>query len=328
MRKSVSYLAIILPLSLITIACNMTTNSQNVANQSAITLSKDITYQGKVPLSSKIIKGKLANGMEYIIRKNSKPQKRAEIRLVVNAGSVLEDERQLGFAHFAEHMAFNGTEDFKKHEIIEYVESIGMKFGAHLNAHTSFDETVYKLQVPTDDKATLEKGIHILENWAHKISFEPEEIDKERGVVIEEMRTRQGANNRIMHKQLPVLYKNSQYAHRLPIGTKDILANGKHEDLIRFYKDWYRPDLMSLVAVGDFEPKEVEALFEKYFAKIAPHSSNSKIRKNYTIPDNKAPLISIETDPELTRTIVNISIKQTLFEPKTYAENKEALKVC
>tara|TARA_R110000751_G_scaffold287442_1_gene392207 strand:+ start:66924 stop:69803 length:2880 start_codon:yes stop_codon:yes gene_type:complete len=322
------YLATVLSVSLVVFACNSNTHqssSVSVAQNQQKSHVVDNPFSGQVPLSPRVIKGKLANGVQYIIRQNDKPQKRAEIRLVINAGSVLEDESQLGFAHFAEHMAFNGTEDFKKQEIIEYVESIGMQFGAHLNAHTSFDETVYKLQVPTDNKATLEKGIHILENWAHKISFEPEEIEKERGVVIEEMRTRLGANTRIMYKQLPVIFKGSQYAKRIPIGKKDILAKGKQEDLIRFYKDWYRPDLMSLIAVGDFEPKQVKALFEKYFSNIGAATAEQKPRKQYLIPDNKTPLISIETDPELIRTLVNVQIKRPLFEPQTYADFREAL---
>ena len=167
-----------------------------------------------------------------------------------------------------------------------------MKFGDHLNAHTSFDETVYKLRIPTDNKETLEKGIHILENWAHKISFEPEEIEKERGVVLEEMRTRQGANTRIMYKQLPILFKDSQYAKRIPIGTKEVLTTGKHDDLVRFYKDWYRPELMSLIAVGDFEPNDVKILFEQYFSNIKV-STNNPPRTEFTIPNNVAPYIPI-----------------------------------
>lgn len=313
-----------MPITLAITACNITSTTDSTSAKTIETVKAPFT--GTVPVDPNVIKGELSNGIKYLIRKNSKPEKRAEIRLVVNAGSILEDDNQQGFAHFAEHMAFKGTEDFEKHEIIEYVQSIGMKFGAHLNAHTSFDETVYKLQIPTDNKETLEKGIHILENWAHKISFEPEEIDKERGVVIEELRTRHGARSRIMYKQLPVLFKDSRYAERFPIGKKEILAHGSHEDLIRFYKEWYRPELMSLIAVGDIEPTEVEALFKKYFSQIKPAMENPRERKTYGIPDNTAPLISIETDPELTRTIVSFDIKQPLFEPASYQEYRQALK--
>ncbi|MFC3122209.1 M16 family metallopeptidase [Agaribacter flavus] len=312
-------------LGLLVISCTSSnTDKAELANESTIAEEEGSQFSGNIPLDPKLIKGELENGIKYIIRKNAKPENRAEIRLVVNAGSILEDETQLGFAHFAEHMAFNGTKDFKKQEIVEYVESIGMRFGAHLNAYTSFDETVYMLQLPTDDSETLETGIHILENWAHKISFEPEEIDKERGVVIEEMRTRQGADTRIMHKQLPVLYKDSQYAKRLPIGKQDILANGKHEDLIRFYKDWYRPELMSLIAVGDFDTQQVKVLFEKYFSGIEA-SKDPEPRPQFTIPSNEKPLISIETDPELPRTVVSISTKHPAFIPTTYEGHRQAL---
>jgi zinc protease len=233
-------------------------------------------FSGALPISPRIIKGELDNGITYLIRQNNTPEKRIEIRLIVKAGSILEDDNHQGFAHFVEHMAFNGTEDFDKQEIVEYVESIGMKFGAHLNAYTSFDETVYKLHIPSDVEGTLEKGVHIRENWAHKIKFDGLEIDKERGVVLEEMRTHQGADWRIFNKQLPIMYQGSQYAQRLPIGNKNTLERGAHQDLIRFYKDWYRPELMAVVAVGDFDPNQVQALFEKYFNAIEVSPSRKK----------------------------------------------------
>ncbi|MFT6989736.1 MAG: zinc protease, partial [Paraglaciecola sp.] len=291
----------------------------------SITHPATADFRGLLPISPRIIKGQLDNGMTYLIRQNDTPEKRAEIRLIVKAGSILEDDNQQGFAHFVEHMAFNGTEDFDKQEIIEYVESIGMKFGAHLNAYTSFDETVYKLQLPSDEEGTLEKGIHILENWAHKIKFDALEIDKERGVVLEEMRARQGAGWRIFEKQLPVIYHGSQYALRLPIGNRETLELGAHQDLVRFYKDWYRPELMALVAVGDFDPKQVEALFEKYFSPIEVAPKGHKQKPIYTLADNINPLVTIETDPELTRTTVEIQIKQALTEPVTYQQYYQTL---
>ena len=321
----------VLAYALFTVSCTLSSNSalnkgamKTDVNKTNIKQSTNVQFTGKLPVSPRIIKGTFDNGIRYIIRKNVKPENRAELRLVINAGSILEDDNQQGFAHLAEHMAFNGTEDFKKQEIIDYIESIGMKFGAHLNAHTSFDETVYKLQLPTDDKKTLETGVHILENWAHKISFEPVEIDKERGVVIEEWRRRQGAQNRIQAKRNPIIFNNSKYADRLPIGKKDILKKGSHENLIRFYKDWYRPELMSIIAVGDFEPNEVKALFEKYFSTI-PTLGNKKTRTVYTLPDNSQPLISIETDPEITRTSAAIMVKQPLFEVITYEQYRQSL---
>ena len=282
-------------------------------------------FSGALPISPRILKGQLDNGITYLIRQNNTPEKRAEIRLIVKAGSILEDDNQQGFAHFVEHMAFNGTEDFDKQEIVEYVESIGMKFGAHLNAYTSFDETVYKLQIPSHEEGVLEKGVHILENWAHKIKFDGLEIDKERGVVLEEMRARQGAGWRIFNKQLPIIYQGSRYALRLPIGNKEILEQGAHQDLVRFYKDWYRPELMALVAVGDFDPNQVQALFEKYFNAIESTPSRNKQKTSFIIPDNLAPLVTIETDPELTRTTVEIQIKHALIEPITYQQYYQTL---
>ena len=327
-KTSHSLKLLAIPLAITLAACSNnasdTNTVENEAKDKQNALNAGIKFTGKLPISPRVLTGKFENGITYIIRKNSVPENRAELRLVINAGSILEEDNQQGFAHFAEHMAFNGTTDFKKQEVVDYVESIGMRFGAHLNAHTSFDETVYKLQLPTDNEKTLETGVHILENWAHKISFEGDEIDKERGVVLEEMRARKGASDRILQKQLPIIAKDSQYALRLPIGKKDILVNGSHENLVQFYKDWYRPDLMAVVAVGDFEPSEMKALLEKYFAKIKPHT-NKKERINYTIPANEAPLISIETDVELPRIIARVQIKHPLFEPSTYEELRTAL---
>ena len=308
---------------LICIGCNTTLN--NSASTPPIISHAVPDFSGDLPISPRVIKGQLDNGISYLIRQNNTPEKRAEIRLIVKAGSILEDENQQGFAHFVEHMAFNGTEDFEKQEIVEYVESIGMKFGAHLNAYTSFDETVYKLQLPSDKDSILEKGIHILENWAHKIKFDGLEIDKERGVVLEEMRARQGAGWRIFNKQLPTIYQGSQYALRLPIGNKEILEQGKHQDLLRFYKDWYRPELMSLVAVGDFDPQQIQQLFEKYFSSIEVTTQAQKHKPVYNIPNNSTPLVSIETDPELTRTTVEIQIKQDLVTPVTYSQYYQTL---
>ena len=307
------------------LGCSYTTKTVTDPESSNNASSESQPLTGMLPVSPRILKGQLDNGITYLIRQNKTPEKRAEIRLIVKAGSILEDDNQQGFAHFVEHMAFNGTEDFDKQEIVEYVESIGMKFGAHLNAYTSFDETVYKLQLPSDEADTLEKGIHILENWAHKIKFDALEIDKERGVVLEEMRARQGASWRIFNKQLPVIYQGSQYAVRLPIGNKEILERGAHQDLVRFYKDWYRPELMALVAVGDFDPNQVQQLFENYFSTIVLDPKHQKTKPNYSIPDNVKPLITIETDPELTRTTVEIQIKQAHLEPVTYQQYYQAL---
>ena len=241
------------------------------------------SLESPIPVNPDVIEGSLDNGIKYLILKNGKPENRAELRLVVNVGSVLEEEDQQGLAHFVEHMAFNGTKNFAKQEIVDYLESIGMRFGADINAYTSFDETVYMLKLPTDSTEMMEKGFLILEDWASGVSFEDEEIDKERGVVIEEWRLRRGAEARMFDKQLPVLFKDSRYAIRLPIGTKETLDNFTHDAVKRFYKDWYRPELMAVIAVGDFDVEWMEGLIKEHFNRI-PASENPRIREVYGIP--------------------------------------------
>ena len=167
-----------------------------------------------MPVDPQITMGKFENGLRYYIRANKKPEKRAELRLVVKAGSILEDDDQRGLAHFVEHMAFNGTKNFPKHELISFMESLGMRFGADINAYTSFDETVYMLQVPTDKPGAMERALQVLEDWAHNVSFEPAEIEKERGVVLEEWRSGRGAGMRTTEKLFPVVFKGSRYANQ------------------------------------------------------------------------------------------------------------------
>jgi zinc protease len=180
-----------------------------------------VSPSAALPLDPAVRMGRLPNGLRYYVRKNGRPEKRAELRLVVNAGSVLEDPDQLGLAHFTEHMAFNGTVHFAKQALVDYIEAIGMRFGADLNASTSFDETIYQLLVPTDSAHLVTRGFQILDDWAHGLSFDTTEIRKERGVVIEEWRLCQGAQTRMLRKQFPVLFRGSRYADRLPIGTRE-----------------------------------------------------------------------------------------------------------
>ena len=243
-----------------------------------------------IPVDRAITTGRFANGLRYYIRANGKPEDRAELRLAVNAGSVLEDDDQRGLAHFVEHMAFNGTRNFPKQDIVNFVQSIGMRFGSHLNAYTSFDETVYQLQVPTDRAEVMDRAMLVLRDWAQNVTFDPVEIDKERGVVLEEWRLGRGAQGRLRDKQFPVLLAGSRYADRLPIGTPEVLQNFKHERLTQFYKDWYRPDLMAVVAVGDFEVKDVEALVRKHFASI-PAAATERPRPAFQVPPRSGTLV-------------------------------------
>ena len=205
-----------------------------------------------LPVDPDVKVGKLSNGMTYYIRKNVKPEKKVELRLAVNAGSVLENDNQRGLAHFMEHMGFNGSKNFPKNELVDFLQKSGVKFGADLNAYTSFDETVYILPVPTDDPQMLEKGLTVLEDWAFNNLFDKNEIEKERGVVLEESRLSKGSFEQMSRQYFPKLFNGSKYAHRLPIGTDQVLKSFTHQTLKDFYKNWYRPNLMAVIVVGDF----------------------------------------------------------------------------
>ena len=183
--------------------------------------AQSVDLSARLPIDTAVVRGQLPNGVHYLIRRNVQPAKRAELRLVVNAGSILEDDAQRGVAHFVEHMAFNGTKRFPKADIVNFLERSGGRFGADLNAYTSFDETVYQLQIPTDTARLVATALDILEDWAHDITFDPTELQKERGVVIEEWRTGLSAETRVQNKQFPVMLHGSKYATRLPIGTKE-----------------------------------------------------------------------------------------------------------
>ena len=275
--------------------------------------------------------GVLSNGLRYYIRRNSEPKNRAELRLVVHAGSVQEDDDQLGVAHFVEHMCFKGTRHFKKDELISFIERSGLKFGADLNASTSFDQTVYQLSVPTDsshldnNKQTIfSRSFMVLEDWAHQVSFESSDIDNERNVITEEWRLGRGASSRMRDAYFPVILKGSRYASRIPIGTRESINKASHEAIIRYYKDWYRPDLMAIIAVGDFNVKKVEALIRSHFSNLKnPPIERTHI--NYTISNNKEPLISIVTDKEQPYQIAELFYKQPKAADKTLEDMRSGI---
>ncbi|MDE2743908.1 MAG: insulinase family protein [Gemmatimonadota bacterium] len=318
--RRVLLLFVVLPVLLYACVSTSPTTVQQAAMEEATEKLED----PKLPIDSLVTVGQLDNGLRYVIRQNQKPENRVELRLVVDAGSVLEDENQQGLAHFVEHMAFNGTKNFAKQELVDYLELIGMRFGPDLNAYTSFDETVYMLTVPTDSTEVVETAFQILEDWAHQISFEAEEIDKERGVVIEEWRLGRGARKRMFDEQAPILLKDSRYAVRLVIGQKAVLDTFQHEDLRRFYRTWYRPDLMGFVAVGDIEPVEVEALVEKYFARI-PAAESPPERTVFPVPDHEETLFAITTDPEATYNSVSIYYKRDVRPQGTVSTYRRSL---
>ncbi len=263
---------------------------------------------GELPVDSLLTTGKLGNGLSYYIRENREPANRAEIWLLVDAGSNQEDDDQQGLAHFVEHMAFNGTENYPRQKLIDYLESTGMRFGPDINAYTSFEETVYMLKVPTDDAQTLSTGFEILREWAQGVSFAAEEVEKERGVVVEEWRLGLGAEARIRDKQFPVLFKDSRYAERLPIGKRDILETAPVDALKRFYRDWYRPDLMAVIAVGDFDRSAVETQIVENFSGLT-NPESPRPREIYPVPDHDETLFAIVTDAEAPATLLSIYYK-------------------
>lgn len=284
-------------------------------------LNKTTTFDATedIPFNPEVKTGTLSNGLTYYIKNNGKPENKVELRLVVNAGSILEDEDQLGLAHFMEHMNFNGTKNFKKNELVDYLQGIGVKFGAHLNAYTSFDETVYILPIPSDDPEKLEQGFQIIEDWAHNALLTDEEIDNERGVVLEEYRLGKGANERMMQKYLPKMLYGSMYAERLPIGTKENLETFKYESIKRYYKDWYRPDLMAVMAVGDVDVATLEAKIKEHFGRI-PAVENPRPRPVFDLPNHKETFIAIETDKE-----ASFSQVQVMFKDRENSKADETL---
>lgn len=270
-----------------------------------VAFAQNLNVADKLPIAPEIKVGKLSNGLTYYIRKNGKPEKKVELRLVVKVGSIVEDDDQQGLAHFTEHMAFNGTKNFKKNDLVSFLQSIGVQFGADLNAYTSFDQTVYILPIPTDKAENLEKGFLVLEDWASTVAFENEEIDKERGVVLEESRLGKGAEDRMSKVTLPKIFAGSKYAQRLPIGKDDILKNFKYDAIKRFYKDWYRPDLMAVVAVGDIDPAAAEDMIKKHFEKLK-NPAKERTRDYAEIPVRKVSEGVVVTDKEASNNVLQV----------------------
>ena len=278
-----------------------------------------------IATDNRLIEGKLSNGMKYYIQKNAKPENRAELRLAVNAGSILEDEDQKGLAHFVEHMAFNGTENFEKSELVDYLESVGTRFGPDLNAYTSFDETVYMLQVRTDSAELFDKGMLILKDWAGGVTFDHEEIDKERGVVESEWRSRLSPDQRMQNITFPIMYQGSLYAERLPIGDPETIRNADYETFKRYYKDWYRPDLQAVVVVGDVDVAQVEQQIKDLFGSI-PAVNNPRERTKYEVPFHDETLVTVASDEEASFTNVMLMYKHDKIHTKTKADFRESLK--
>jgi zinc protease len=276
-----------------------------------------------LPLDPAIQAGTLPNGLTYFIRENARPADRVMLRLVVKAGSVDEADDQRGLAHVLEHMAFNGTTHFAPGELVGYLESIGARFGPHVNASTSFDETIYMLDVPTDREGALRRGFEALGDFAGGLLLDPQEIDRERGVVLEEWRGRLGAGTRMQEPQIAALFGTSRYAARLPIGTPEILKSFPHERLRDFYRDHYRPERMAVVVVGDVRAADIEPLLREHFSGLEPRPGTD--RTEFPVPAHEDTRYVSVSDPEQTSSSVSIYIKRPFERLETVASYRRSL---
>jgi zinc protease len=290
----------------------------------ALPAAAEIDLDAVPPMDPDVVHGVLPNGLTYYIRSNAKPEDRVELRLAVRVGSVQEEDAERGLAHFAEHMNFNGSENFGPGELVDYLESIGARFGADSNAYTSFDETVYFLEVPTDKEGAYEKGLTIMADWAGRATLAAEEIDKERGVVADELRGRKGARARIRDVQLPIQWRGSKYAERLPIGTEEVILGAPHDTVRGFYHRWYRPENVALAVVGTIDPAQVEKDVKRIFGAL-PTSAERIPVPTYEVPGHEETLYSIEADPELTSSSVAVYYKHPDGPSRTAGEAREDL---
>ena len=267
------------------------------------------TAQQQLPLDPKIKVGKLDNGLTYILRHNEKPAGQADFYIAQRVGSILENDDQQGLAHFLEHMCFNGTKHFPGKSMINWLESVGVKFGYNLNAYTSIDETVYNISnVPLKRATIADSCLLVLHDWSCALTLDPKEIDAERGVIHEEWRTRENAQMRILTQTLPIMYQGDKYAYRLPIGTMEVVDNFKPQVLVDYYHKWYRPDLQCIIVVGDIDVDEMEKKIRSTFADVKM-PANAAVREYVKVSDNKEPIVAIATDKELSGTSYDVFFK-------------------
>ncbi|MCK5742844.1 MAG: insulinase family protein [Chlorobi bacterium] len=278
----------------------------------------------QLPMDPAVTTGVLDNGLTYYIRENRKPEQRAELQLVVKCGSVDEEDNQAGLAHFTEHMAFNGTKNFPKNELVSFLESTGMKFGADVNASTGFDRTYYMITIPLDKEGLLEKGFQVLEDWAHNVTFSPEELELERGVIMEEWRVYRGAQSRIMKKHLPNILWGSKFGKRLPIGDTAVIMNAPRERFTALYNDFYRPDLQAIIAIGDFDKNEIEKIIKEKFGSIKM-PKNPRKREVHEAPMHDNTIVSIATDKELPMANFSLMFKHKMNKKGTFQSYRDRL---
>ena len=277
-----------------------------------------------LPFDPAVTTGTLPNGLTYYIRKNTRPENRVTLQLAVKAGSVDETEAQQGLAHFLEHMAFNGSRHFASGALIKALESTGARLGPHVNAYTAFDETVYMFQVPTNKEGIVRTTLQALADIGGGLTLDPKEIDKERGVVIEEWRGGLGASTRLRDQQIPVLYHGSKYAERLPIGKPEVLKTFTPGTLRDFYTRWYRPDRMALIVVGDIDPAAIEAQVKALFGPLRKPASPPP-RRSYDVPLHSELLVKVATDPEAARSSVSVMRKRRAPRTATVADYRQDL---
>lgn len=262
-----------------------------------------------VPVDKEVRIGKLDNGLTYYIRHNEYPKNQVDFYIAQKVGSILEEDNQRGLAHFLEHMCFNGTKNFPGNSMIKWLESVGVKFGYNLNAYTSIDETVYRISsVPTERIGVQDSCLMILSDWADGLLLEGKEIDEERSVIHEEWRSQLPPNMRIMEKLLPVIYPDSRYGHRLPIGTMEVVDNFPHQALRDYYEKWYRPDLQGIVVVGDIDVDRIEGKIKELFSKIEK-PVNPAERVYYPVADNEKPIVAFGSDKEQDKYVAQIMFK-------------------
>src|ERR1700687_72487 len=260
----------------------------------------------RMPVDPEVVVGTLPNGLRYYVRANRNPGHRSELRLVVKAGSVLEDDDQQGLAHFVEHMEFEGTRHFPRQSIVDFLSPTGLSTGPDANAATSYDDTQYTLRVPTDVPDVLDRALLVLEDWAQGASFDQTGIDHERGTVLSEWRMHLGAGERTQDKIRHVQLEGSRYANRPPIGNPDIIEHAQREQLTRFYRDWYRPDLMAVIVVGDVDRDAVVTMIKEHFSSLSSPSPE-RPRPAFDVPDHPGTRYALVTDKETTATARGIS---------------------
>jgi zinc protease len=278
-----------------------------------------------IPLNPKLVKKTLPNGFTYYLQNNALPENQIQMRLVIKAGSILETERQRGFAHFLEHMVFNGSKHFPGNSLIDYLQSIGVEFGADLNAYTGYDETVYMLPLPDGERQTLDNAFSFFGDILSGLTLSTEAIDNERNIILEEWRTTIGLDQRLTDAMYPLLYHNSRYLHRRPIGLMEVVTNcGNDEELRKFYRSWYRPDLAGFIVVGDFDEEDIEQRIKTVFGPLK-NPKNAPEREFYTVPSHDSTFVKIIKDKEITSTSIKMIRKFPHRDEKTLADLKRSV---